>query len=460
VATGLESNTEIKLKKLKKLHMPKILFIQPTQYAENGKLCKQKKINLPGLAFPLLAAYTPPHWDVELLIEVVDDIDFETEADIVAIGTMGHATFRGIEIATAFRKRGKLVVMGGYMASIAYSEAQKFVDSVVIGDAEISYPLMLKDFEETGQIKPLYNHPITELNNLPLPRYDLLTKKPIGSMLPVQAGRGCTFRCSFCSIACLYEGKYIFRPVDEVIRDIKEVKKLGFKRFYLIDDNIVSNPKYLRELCEKIKPLKMKWASQCALHLAKNKELLKTVRDSGCDLMSFGVESISQDAIDSLDKPWLKAKDHEESIKTLSKSGIAVSTEMIVGTDFDTVESIKETYEFIYRNRIPIPRFYILTPIPGTELFAELKRQGRMLTEDLNLFDGTRCVHIPKNIDPEKLTEMYWWLNKKTFSLKSILHRTLFNASLWKNPAMLLFAIGINLHYRHYVRRKITPNIF
>lgn len=440
--------------------MPKILFIQPTQYAENGKLCKQRKINLPGLAFPLLAAYTPAHWEVELLIEVVDEINFDAEADIVAIGSMGHATFRGLEIAAEFKKRGKIVVMGGYMASIAYQEAMKHVDSVVIGDAEISYPKMLQDFEKTGTVKPLYNYPIHHLKNLPIPRYDLLTQKNIGSMLPVQAGRGCTFTCSFCSIACLYEGKYFFRPVDEVIRDIKEVKRLGFKRFYLIDDNIVSNPKYLKELCQKITPLKMKWASQCAIHLAKNAELLKIVRDSGCDLMSFGVESIRQDAIDSLDKPWLKANEHEDNFKILTESGIAVSTEMIVGTDFDTEESIRETYQFIYRNKIPIPRFYILTPIPGTDLYKELKQQGRMLTDDLRLFDGTRCVHIPKQIEPEKLTEMYWWLNNKVFSLKSIFYRIFFNRKLWSNPSMLVFSIAINFHYRHYVRRKITPNIF
>jgi radical SAM superfamily enzyme YgiQ (UPF0313 family) len=440
--------------------MPKILFIQPTQYAENGKLCKQRKINLPGLAFPLLAAYTPPHWEVELLIEVVDEIDFDHNADLIAIGSMGHATFRGLEIAAEFKKRGKTVVMGGYMASIAWQEAMKHVDSVIIGDAETAYPHMLRDFEQTGKVEPKYHEPISKLDNLPVPRYELLTAKPIGSMLPVQAGRGCSFTCSFCSIACLYEGKYLFRPVDEVIRDIVEVKRLGFTRFYLIDDNIVSNPKYLKELCEKITPLKMKWASQCAIHLAKNKELLKIVRDSGCDLMSFGVESISQDAIDSLDKPWLKAGDHEENIRILSESGITVSTEMIVGTDYDTVDSIRETYDFIYRNRIPIPRFYILTPIPGTALFEELKAQGRMLTEDLRLFDGTRCVHIPKKIAPEKLTEMYWWLNSQVFSLKSIIHRVLFNRSLWRNPAMLLFSLAINLHYRHYVKRKITPNIF
>ena len=440
--------------------MYKILFIQPTQYAEDGKLCKQRKIHLPGLAFPLLAAYTPEHWNVELLIEVVVEINYESDADIIAIGSMGHATFRGLEIAKEFKKRGKTVVMGGYMASIALEEAVKHVDSVVVGDAEISYPQMLSDYENYKKLKPVYDNPISELKDLPIPRYDLLTSKRIGDMLPVQAGRGCTFQCSFCSIACLYKGKYLFRPVDEVVRDIKHVKEIGFKRFYLIDDNIVSNPKYLRELCEKITPLRMHWASQCAIHLAKNAELLKIVVDSGCDLMSFGVESIDQDAIDSLDKPWLKASDHAKNMAILSKAGITVSTEMIVGTDCDTEESIRKTFDFIYNNRIPIPRFYILTPIPGTELYKEYKKQGRLLTEDWTKFDGTRCVHKPLKIDSEKLTEMYWWLNRKTFSLKSIFHRTLFNGVLWKNPRMLLFCLAINLHYRQYILRKITPNIF
>jgi radical SAM superfamily enzyme YgiQ (UPF0313 family) len=335
-----------------------------------------------------------------------------------------------------------------------------FVDSLIIGDAEISYPLMLKDFEVTGMIKRIYDNPVTELKNLPLPRYDILLKKKIGSMLPVQAGRGCPFYCSFCSIACLYKGRYLFRPADEVIRDIREVKRLGYNRFYLIDDNIVSNPKYLEELCEKIKPLKMKWASQCAIHLAKNRELLKLVSDSGCDLMSFGIESIQQEALNSLGKTWLKANEHEQNIKILAGSGITVSTEMIIGTDSDTELSIAETFKFINRNRIPIPRFYILTPIPGTALFREYKEQGRLLTEDLEKFDGAQCVHIPKKITPEKLTEMYWWLNNRVFSLFSIFCRVILNGPLWKNPKMMLFSLAINLHYRHYIRRKITPNIF
>jgi radical SAM superfamily enzyme YgiQ (UPF0313 family) len=133
---------------------------------------------------------------------------------------------------------------------------------------------------------------------------------------------------------------------------------------------------------------------------------------------------------------------------------------MIVGTDFDTEDSIRDTFNFINNNRIPIPRFYILTPIPGTDLYRQLRSEGRLLTEDAKEFDGSKCVHIPKNIEPEKVTEMYWWLNNKTFSIKSILHRTLFNKYLWKNPSMLLFSIAINLHYRRYIKRKVTPNIF
>ncbi|MCW8802712.1 MAG: B12-binding domain-containing radical SAM protein, partial [Candidatus Bathyarchaeota archaeon] len=202
----------------------------------------------------------PSDWEAEVLLEVVDEINFDMDADLVAIGTMGHAMFRGMEIADEFRSRGKKVVMGGYMASIAFKEALKHSDSVVIGDAEISFIKMLKDFEK-GKLEKIYNYPVSNLEKLPIPHYELLLKKPIGNMLPVQAGRGCSYQCSFCSIACLYRGKYLTRPLDEVIRDIEVVKNFGFKRFYLIDDNIISNPKYLEQLCDEITNLKMKWAT-------------------------------------------------------------------------------------------------------------------------------------------------------------------------------------------------------
>lgn len=440
--------------------MPKILFIQPTQYGADQKLCKQRRIHLPGLVFPLLAAMTPDNWEVELLIEVVDDIDYESDADIVGIGTMGYAIFRGLEIAREFRKRGKIVVMGGYMVSMVYQRAAEYVDSVVIGDAEESYPQLLRDFESTGKVRKIYNNTVDHLVGLPVPRYDLLTAKPIGNMLPVQAGRGCNQTCSFCCISSLYKGKYITRPINEVMRDIQTVKDLGFKRFYLLDDNLVSNPTYLKILCKEVEPLKMKWASQCSLHLAKNPDLLESVLNAGGHLMSFGIESITQEGLDRLGKSWLKVDEHVKHIKTLTNAGIMVSAEMMLGTDSDTEESIRATYDFISKTRIPIPRLYILTPPPGSALYDQYKSEGRLLTEDLRKYDGSQCVHKPEKISPQQLTELFWWLYAKVFSWGSIFRRTIFHPAALKRPGMHLFALIVNLHYRKYVRKKVPPNIF
>jgi radical SAM superfamily enzyme YgiQ (UPF0313 family) len=440
--------------------MPKILFIQPTQYGADKKLCKQTKIHLPGLVFPLLAAMTPDHWEIQVCIEVVDEVDFDSDADIIGIGTMGYTMYRGLEIAREFRKRGKLVVMGGYMASMVAKKAIEFVDSVVVGDAEKSYPQLLRDFEKSGKIKPIYDMPVDKLDGLPIPRYEFLTEKPIGNMLPVQAGRGCPHTCSFCSIACLYKGRYLTRPIDEVVRDIQAVRGLGFKRFYLLDDNIVSNPRYLETLCKEIEPLKMNWGSQCSLHLAKRPNLLKAVRRAGCDMISVGVESITQEGLNKLGKSWLKVNEHRKLISTLSQAGILVSTEMMIGTDSDTEESIRATYDFIQDTKIPIPRFYILTPLPGSALYDQYRSQDRLVTEDWQKYDGSQCVHRPEKINPEKLTEMYWWLYRKVFSLKNMLKRTILNPTVAKRPSLCLFALGVNLHYRKYVMNKVPPNIF
>jgi radical SAM superfamily enzyme YgiQ (UPF0313 family) len=440
--------------------MPKLLLIQPTQYGPDGKPCKQKRIYLPGLAFPLLAAMAPPHWEVEIRLEVVDDIDFDAQVDLVGIGTMGYAIWRGVEIAAEFRRRGKTVFMGGYMASLVPELALEHVDSVVVGDGEVSLPRLLADWEAKRRLERIYENPVDALEGLPLPRYELLLDKPIGDMLPVQAGRGCPHLCSFCSIACIYKGRYMARPVDDVMRDIQKVRSLGFKSFYLLDDNIVSNPSFLRALCERITPLKMTWASQCSLQLARNPVLLELTRRSGCTMMSFGLESITQEGLDRLGKRWVDVTEHEMLLERIERAGIMASSEMILGTDSDTEETVRATLEFVERARIPIPRFYILTPIPGSALWAQLKHEGRLLHEDFRRYSGSEAVHRPAKLAPERVTELYWWLNERVFSLRSILRRTLLHPRVLRFPRQQVFALAVNLHYRRYIRRRVPPNIF
>lgn len=441
--------------------MYKILLIQPTQYSSSGKeeLCKQKRIFLPGLVFPLLSALTPSNWKLETCIEVIEDVDFDTDADLIGIGAMGHATFRGIHIAQKFKEKGKTVFFGGYMASLKPDYVLQHADSVIIGDAEKSYPELLKDFEEKGVLKKIYHNPLENLAGLPSPDYQILTRKKIGFMLPVQAARGCPHLCSFCSIACLYKGKHLRRPVEEVIADVLKIKELGYKMFYLIDDNLVGNPEYLRELCERLMPLKMKWASQCTLLISKFPDLLKLAYKSGCRILTLGLETIDQSGLDQFNKNWIKSGDHYDSLRAIQKARILPSVEMIIGHDKETAESVKRTFQFLVKVKIPLPRFYILTPIPGTELYDTYKEQGRLIHEDFEKFTVTQCVFYPKNMSPEELNKWYFWINKKLFSIPVIFYRTIFSMGFLKNPLVYLFAFAVNLQYRRYIKRGDAPNI-
>jgi len=436
----------------------KLMLIQASQYSRENTLCRQDRIFLPGLLMPHLAALTPDNWEVETIIEIIEDVPFDTDAELIGIAAMGHAIFRAREIAHEFRQRGKTVVFGGYMASLAPGFIADCTDSIIYGDAEKAWPALLADFENGG-VKPEYRMEIDNLDGLPVPRYELLKNKKTGFMLPVQAGRGCPHLCSFCSIACIYKGRYMSRSVPEVVRDIERIRELGYKGFYLVDDNLVGNPGYLEDLTARIKPLGMHWASQCSLNLARNPALLKQVARSGCRILSFGLESLSQEGLDDLRKSWVKVDDHERLLGEVNRSGIMATAEFILGTDGDTVDSIRELYGFVERTKIAMARFYILTPIPGTELHARFRKEDRLLHEDYGKYTSTHCVFQPARMTPDELEASYRWLIRRVYSLGSILRRTIWNRNFLRHPFLHLYAFKVNLDYRRLMRRGEAPNV-
>ena len=440
--------------------MKKILLIQPTPYDQNRMPIKKKRLYFVGLAMPLLAAMMPDDYQVEIILEILEDIPWDTDADLIGISSMGHGVIRTIDIAKKFKEMGKTVILGGYMASIMAEEATKYCDAVVVGDAELVWEELLKDYEK-GILKSIYeNNLSTGYYSTAIPRFDLIVHKNIGDFLPVQAGRGCPNICSFCSVACLYEGHYIKKPLEEVVRDIRQIKDLGFKKFLLLDDNIFSDRKYLMQLLSEIKSLKMEWMSQCDIRIGKEDDLLKALSDSGCTALSFGLESISKESLVGMNKAWAKPEEYSKLIRNIQSHGIDVSTEMVVGGDGDTLESIRASKDFIEDNKISVPRFYILTPIPGTKFFKDIVKENRLIKDNIYAFDGTEAVHLPKNMTPDQLTAAYWELYKSLFTIKSIMKRNIFRREFLKQPGKYLFYTGINLYYKHQIHQKITPNIF
>ena len=440
--------------------MKKLLLIQPSPYEKEGKVIKKKKLYFTGLALPLLAALTPDDWETELIYEVIEDVPFDTDADLIGVSTMGHGVIRSIDIAKEYRRRGKTVILGGYMASIMPEEAVKYCDSLIIGDAELVWQQMLSDFEN-GKLKKTYEKPLEgNWYSTPSPRFDLLEGKNLGDFLPVQAGRGCPNSCSFCSVSCLYSGRYVKRPLPEVIRDIEQIKSLGYKKILLLDDNIFSDKKYLDSLLDTLIKLDISWMSQCEITIGKDDELLEKLQRSGCTTLSFGLESISRESLISMDKGWAVPAEYDSLIQNIRNHGIDVSTEMVVGGEGDTLESIRMTKDFIERNKISVPRFYILTPFPGTRFFDQIKEEGRLVNNDIYSYDGTSAVYRPKNMTPDELTQAYWELYSELFTIKSIIKRNIFRKEMLKTPARCIFNMGVNLYYRDQIKKSITPNIF
>lgn len=435
----------------------KILFIQPTIYDDKGKLVKKRKQYFVGLAHPLLSALLPEGWTSELCVELTENIPYDTDADVIGLGGVGHAARRAKDIAIEFKKRGKIVFMGGPMVSLIPELAKEYCDAVMIGDSEETIKELCLDIER-GEIKPFYEKPLTALST-PLPRYDLMLKKRIGDFLPVQAGRGCPNTCSFCTISCLFKGRYIRRDIDEVVRDIEYIKSLGFKKFLLVDDNIVSDPAYMLELCRRIKPLKMKWMSQCAIQIADNPELLKAVAESGCYVLSFGLESINIDALKGVNKTWCDPSDYPRILKTMNDAGIEIASEMIVGLDTDTPESLKATAEFVEKSSIIAPKFYCLTPIPGTPLNKQMHAAGRIVDDNVFEYKPSKSVLNTPNMTADQVTEEYWKLYERLYSMRNILKRTIFNKRMLKRPGQTLFFFGVNMIYRAHIKRRVAPNI-
>lgn len=441
------------------MNNPRILLIGPTALDMQGNPIKQRRLHLPGLTLPMLAAVTPEHCSVRLINETVEEIPYDEAYDLVGITGMGSGIVRGWQIGDEFRRRGVKVVIGGIAASLADPDwTLKHADTLVIGEAEDIWPEVVRDFE-AGEMKPIYKmRQPPEIKSLPKPRYDLMNKSKLGVWRPVQATRGCPFTCSFCSITSFFKGRYRKRPIDQVIRDVRSAKRSGSRYIAMIDDNIGVDWDYAAGLFEALIPENIIWMSQCSLHIAEVPEMLKLAHRSGCRLLSFGIESISETSLAQINKEWNAPSRYYSAVETIRAHGIDVSTEMMIGLDGDDASVFERTYEFITQAKISVPRVHILTPIPGTPLYDQLSKEGRMISHDFDRYSGGQVVYQPRNISPDDLQRGYWNLYERLFTWPNIFHRLKGNRA-GLSLFMRAVVLAINLHYRGHIQRRITPGI-
>ena len=226
-----------------------------------------------------------------------------------------------------------------------------------------------------------------------------------------------------CSSDLHFFGKtYRCRPVEEVI---EEVKRLEGEFLVFIDDNIAGNRHYAKEFFTRLKPLKKKWASQASLTLTRDPELLKLAAESGCVSLFVGVESLSSENLQEVNKAFNRVYQFEEAIKAFHDHDIMVVAGFIFGLDHDDEGVFERTLRFCEQNRIELPSLFILTPLPGTPLFKRIEAEGRLLHKDWAKYNGATVVFKPKLMTEETLQHGFNWVCKEAYSWGSIFKRVI-----------------------------------
>jgi radical SAM superfamily enzyme YgiQ (UPF0313 family) len=387
--------------------MKKILLISP---AYHTKLLENVRVlALPPLNLGLIASHTPAEYEVQIIDEAFDDIDYHTNADLIGITCMTPLAPRAYEISREFRKRGTPVVLGGIHPSMLPEEAGLYADAVVIGEGEELWPQLLRDFS-AGRMQKFYQvEKRPDITNLPAPRRDLLHNKYF--VQTVQTSRGCPHNCKFCSVTRFNGGQYRMRKIDNVIAEINAIPD---KRLFIIDDNIIGSGQNSIDrafrLFERLQDTNKEWGGQTCLNIVEHDGLLQAAADSGAKAFLIGFESIEQEVLGAMGKKVNMrptTRNFKDAIKKIHAHGIAIVGGFIFGTDNDDADTFKRTLDFIMEAEIDAVQLSIQTPLPGTTLYRQLEEEGRLLLnnypQDWEAYNIFEPVYQPKNTSPEEL---------------------------------------------------------
>jgi radical SAM superfamily enzyme YgiQ (UPF0313 family) len=412
----------------------RIYLISPTHYNADGSLHQTTRYWTSGLTLPYLKALTPPGHDVSFVDELFYDVDLQRDCDVVGITAMGPQIKRAYDLADHFRQRGTRVVLGGTWVTLTPEESLRHADAVVAGEAEDVWPQVLADFCE-GRTRGIYRtprwHSLQDLpridyTTLPLLKYEAFTQSWFYRMYfhwPVVFSRGCPHPCEYCAVQTYYQRSFRTRPVAEVIEDLQTIKALGANRILFLDDNPIAHPEAAKELFRAMIPLRLKWASQSTINIARDPELLELAARSGCVSLSIGLESINEASLDSIRKGFNLPKRFDRDLAAIRGKGIQVIALLMVGLDGDSTDTFRRSLQFLEDNKISFLKLFTPCPYPGTKYYDDMARAGRILNNDWGHYDYGSPLIRPANMSTDEMMQGFKYVYQGFYSVRSIARR-------------------------------------
>jgi len=388
-----------------------------------------KKCVFPNLSLPTVAGLTPREHEVVLCDENVEEVDYDTDADIVGLtGYVIHSK-RIFELAAEFRRRGKFVVAGGPFASLCPELLRGKVDVLFVDEAEYTWPQFLRDYAAGAWHAEYKQVEKPSMHDSPLPRFDLLRLDAYRTMT-IQFARGCPFQCEFCDIIVMYGRRPRTKKPEQLMDEVREIHRLGLKRIFVVDDNFIGNKVEAKEVLHALGdwqeandyPIEM--MTETTLNLAQDDELLRLMQRANFTTIFIGIESPRAESLQETHKTQNLRENILDSVHRIQRAGIEVMAGMIVGFDADDPSIFEEQFRFIQDARIPVSMTGMLNALPKTPLYERLKNAGRLIAESVgDQFVFTNIV--PQSMSRTELYEGYQRLLQRLYAYANYRQRVM-----------------------------------
>lgn len=371
----------------------------------------------PPLGLATLAAFLPDD-EVRIVDEHVERPDLDDEPDLVGIQVYVTNAHRAYEIADRYRARGVPVILGGPHVAARPQEAAAHADSIFIGPAEDAFPRFLRDFR-LGRPFPRYVSAARTLFGVPPPRRDLLRRSLYLVPNSIVVSRGCPHHCGFCYKDAFFAGGRSFyrRRVDDALA---EIDSLPGRHLYFLDDHLFADPAFAAELFEGMRGMGRLFQGAATVESVLRPGLLDRAVEAGLRSLFVGFETLDGENLAAARKRPNQGANYSDVVRRLDAAGVMINGSFVFGLDRDDPDVFERTVDWAVAQGITTATFHVLTPYPGTRLFQEMERDGRILTHDWRFYDTRHAVYQPRLMSPRQLETGYAWAYREFYRWGSI----------------------------------------
>ncbi|NIN00950.1 MAG: radical SAM protein [candidate division Zixibacteria bacterium] len=426
----------------------KLLLVYPKNFDSNYYDVQHirvfgKKATFMNVALATVAALTPAEFDVRVIDENVEAIDFDVPYDLVGITGYNFDLPRAREVAKQFSKRGVMVVCGGPSVTLSTERWRPFADVLIIGEAERIWPQFLDDYLSGCHKQEYRERERFDLSISPIPDYSGFSERSRRAFFSgiVQTSRGCPYDCEFCSVHVYLGHKMRYKPTSQIIEELEQLYEMGFRGVFLADDNFAGNRKKAKEVLGALRDWNrqrrssISFATQLSIETAKDEDFLKLATEAGLGTVVIGIETPNVDSLKETNKLHNLQSDMFEDIKKFHQHGIMVAAATIVGFDHDDLSIFQQQFDFFMRAGVPRVGVNPLQAHDGTRLKERMIKEGRYIDWDLDQSCSAeenltyrnpfleRYQIVPKLMTPEQLKQGTYWLAWNLYKPENLLER-------------------------------------